>query len=80
MRARPSRPSGESNNAHQPLTCAHSDGPIRTGETESILEAREALQRVAERLVSFTNGRFLPSPPPAALDELTDKLIMVAAR
>jgi len=29
--------------------------------------------------VSFTNGRFLPSPPPAALDELTDKLIMVAA-
>ena len=77
MRARPSRPSGESNNAHQPLTCAHSDGPIRTGE---ILEAREALQRVAERLVSFTNGRFLPSPPPAALDELTDKLIMVAAR
>ena len=41
--------------------------------------AKIALRQQAERLLPYTDGKFSPSPPPAALENLTDELVVVAA-
>ena len=61
------------------LMCARSDGPILAGEQDPLQMAKIALRQQAERLLPYTDGKFSPSPPPAALENLTDELVVVAA-
>ena len=48
--------------------------PTLAGEQDPLQTARAALQQQAERILPFTDGAFSPSPPPAALEKLTDEL------
>ena len=39
----------------------------------------KALQKLAQRIRSFPEGKFTPSPPPRLLHELTDEILVVAS-
>ena len=51
---------------------------IRAGEQTYLQRAESALRQQAERILPFADGKFSPSPPPAALEQLTDELIVLA--
>ena len=63
----------------QVLSLIHSqDGLFGTGPAKQPEGLPDELRRLAQRIRTFTEGSFPPSPPPALVDKFTDALLVTA--
>ena len=54
------------------------DGLFGTGPAKQPEGLPDELRRLAQRIRTFTEGSFPPSPPPALVDKITDTLLVTA--
>ena len=54
------------------------DGLFGTGPAKQPEGLPDELRRLAQRIRTFTEGSFPPSPPPALVDKITDALLVTA--